>query len=64
VKVAPSPGRAARLDRAAVQLDELPADRQAQAEAAELPAEAGVGLAERREDVRQELRRDADARCR
>ena len=46
-----------------MQLDELLDDREAEPEPA-VPASSSVGLAEALEDVRQELRRDALARCR
>ena len=49
------------MDRAAVQLDDVADDRQAQAEAAGLARRAGVGLAEPLEHERQELRLNADA---
>ena len=54
---------AAALDahRAAVQLDEVPDDRHAEAEAAVPAAHGAVGLPEPIEHERQELRRDADA---
>ena len=48
-------------DRAAVQLDEMPHDRHAQAKAAVTAAHRAVGLPEPIEHERQEFRRDADA---
>ena len=52
---------ARRVDAAAVRLDEVPADREPQAEPAVRARERAVGLAEALEQVRQELRRDAFA---
>ena len=43
------------VDRAAVHLDDVTHDRQAQAEAAGLARHAGLGLAEPLEDERQEV---------
>jgi len=55
----PLPGAGARrLDRAAVQLDQMADDGEAEAEATVLPARRGVGLAEALEDVGEELRLD------
>ena len=51
--------RALGADRAAVQLDQLLDDRQAQPQAAVAAGGGGVGLAEAVEHVRQELGRDA-----
>ena len=48
-------------DRAAVRFDQLPGDRQPQAQAGEAPRAAAIGLAEFLEDMRQELGRDAFA---
>ena len=44
-----------------MQLDQVPHDREAEAEAAVRARHAAVGLTEAIEDVRQELRGDADA---
>ena len=52
---------AARLDRAAVQLDEAPRQRQADAEAAVRAVAMLLELREHVEDARQHVRRDADA---
>src|SRR5690348_14178964 len=49
---------ATRFDRAAVQLDELAHDGEAQAEPAALTRRGAVGLTKAFEDVRQELRID------
>ena len=43
----------------ALELDQVPGDREAEAEPAALAADAGVGLPEALEDVRKELRRNA-----
>jgi hypothetical protein len=51
---------AVHFDRAAVQLDQVPRDREPQAEAAMCARRAGVALAETIEDIRQELRHDAN----
>ena len=66
VKVAPWPSPAlSRVDGAAVQLDEVAHDRQARARGRRARASvAAVGLPEPLEHVRQEVGRDADARCR
>ena len=48
--------------RAAVLLDEVPRDREAEAEAAVEARGATVGLSEAVEHERQELRSDADSR--
>ena len=55
--------RALGLDGAAVQLDQVAGDGQAQAEAPVLARARGVGLAEVLEDVRQEVGTDPAARC-
>src|SRR5438034_2300532 len=52
---------AARLDRPAVQLDEVPRDGEAEPEASVPPGGGPVGLAELFEHEREECRRDADA---
>ena len=60
--VAPLPSPVAGGDDgSAVHLDQLLDDGEAQAEAAAFAGEAGVGLAESLEEMRQELRGDADA---
>src|SRR3954464_10919740 len=56
---APLPPAALGADRAAVQLDEVADDRQAEAETAMAPLRAGVPLAKPLEDVRQKCFRDA-----
>ena len=53
--------RAVHADLAAHQPDQLPADRQPQPGAAVLAGGGGIGLAERAEDLRLGLLRDADA---
>src|ERR1043166_7615046 len=53
---------ARRRDGAAVKLDEVARDGEAEAEAAVLARDALVGLAEAVEDVRQEFGRDAAPR--
>ncbi len=59
---APCPGPSLRApDGPAVQLHELLADREAEAEPAVLPREPAVGLQKRLEHVRQEMGRDPDA---
>ena len=59
----PSPG-ALGTHAAAVQLDEMADDGEAEAEAAEAPPCAGVGLAEPLEDVGHELGDGCRCRCR
>ena len=60
--VAPLPSPSlVRRDLAAVQLDEVAHDREAEAEAAVRARGAAVGLAEALEHVRQEVGRDARA---
>ena len=62
-KVAPRPvAVAARRDRAAMQLHEMPDDREAEAEAAVLSRAGGILLAEPIEHVREELGLDPGAR--
>ena len=64
-KVAPlSLAAARRLHGAAVQLDDVAHDREPEPEPAGLARRRRIGLAEPLEDVRQEIRRDADRRCR
>src|SRR5438445_9336275 len=52
---------ALRLDGAAVQLDEVARDREAETEPAVRARERGIGLAEFVEHVREKARRNADA---
>ena len=62
VKVAPCPSPAlAACDGAAMHLDEMPDDREPEAEAAGLARRSGIRLAKALEDVRQEIGADADA---
>src|SRR4029078_10610672 len=53
---------AARLDRSAVQVDQLLHDREPEPEPAEAARRRRVGLAEAIEEMRQEVRADPDAR--
>ena len=53
---------ARRMNRPAVQLDEMPHNRQAETEAGMFARRAAVRLAKALEDMWKKVRRDADAR--